>query len=136
MATIEELNQSNFNDTVERVKKLPAETANQVWNNAVFTRSGGVGGESTPLNEMKWLPANFRDVKQLLASLLASQEAQTKAFLGAIAALNKGESFDQTKLVASIQEATTAGVMAALEGLAVTGEVTNLKVEVGGGNVD
>lgn len=131
MATEEQKakNQKDFDDTNRRVASLHATTADQIFNQAKYPRRGGIGGETTLGTELSWLPANFAEVKQQIVALRAAQEASTKALVGAIAALNKGEAFDQAKLVGAIRSEVAAGVAAGLGSLKVTGELTNVTIE-------
>jgi hypothetical protein len=46
---------------------------------------------------------------------IASQDAQIRGLVGAIAALSKGEALDEVKLLTSIQAAAEAGVKSGLE---------------------
>ena len=53
----------------------------------------------------------------------AIAQAQIKGLVGAIAALAKGESLDEAKLLAGVQAAAEAGVKAGLENGAVTVDI-------------
>lgn len=57
-------------------------------------------------------------------TLIASQSAQIKALVGAIAALSKGEALDEAKLLAGVQAAAEAGVKAGLQDGTVDVNVT------------
>ncbi|RJU01969.1 hypothetical protein D6T65_04945 [Arthrobacter frigidicola] len=59
-----------------------------------------------------------------LESSVASGNAQIKGLVGAIAALSKGEPFDQAKLLAGVQAAAEAGVKSAIDSIETT---VNLK---------
>lgn len=61
-------------------------------------------------------------------TLISSQNAQIKALVGAIAALSKGEAFDEAKLLAGVQAAAEAGVKSGIES-----GVIDVNVTVAGG---
>lgn len=87
---------------------------------AIFTRkvsrAGGQSGVTNLQSTLAWLDANL---KQIVAAE-AAQTAQLNALVGAIAAIAKGQPFDQAKLVASIQSATAAGVKDAIASIDTT----------------
>lgn len=57
------------------------------------------------------------------SAALAAQAAQIKGLVGAVAALAKGEEFDEAKLLAGVQAAAEAGVKAGLQDGTVTVDV-------------
>jgi hypothetical protein len=64
-----------------------------------------------------------RIVTEQLAPLrqaVASQDAQIKALVGAVAAMAKGEPFDQAKLLAGVQSAAAQGVAQAIQSIDTT----------------
>ena len=64
-----------------------------------------------------------RIVRQQITPLrqeVAAQAAQVSNLIGAIAALSKGESFDEAKLLAGVQAAAEAGVKSAIESIDTT----------------
>lgn len=76
-------------------------------------RAGGISGNTSLSAVVRYFDAN-------VSKLTAANEAQTKALIGAIAAVSKGEPFDQAKLLASIQSATAAGVKDAISSIDTT----------------
>lgn len=64
-------------------------------------------------------------------TLIAQSQAQIKGLVGAIAALAKGEKFDEAKLLAGVQAAAEAGTKAALQDGTV-----DVNVTVAGGTPD
>lgn len=81
-----------------------------------FPRGGGVGGETDLGGAVAWLDANFAGV----ASRVAAQDATIKNLVGAVAALAKGETFDEAKLLAGVEAAAAAGVKAAITSIDTT----------------
>lgn len=64
-----------------------------------------------------------RIVRQQIVPLrqeVAAQAAQVASLIGAIAAVSKGEPFDQAKLLAGVQSAAQAGVKSAIEAIQTT----------------
>lgn len=68
-----------------------------------------------------------RVVRQQLVPLrheVAAQAAQVASLIGAVAALSKGEAFDEAKLLAGVQAAAAAGVKSAIDSIETTTIVT------------
>jgi hypothetical protein len=84
-----------------------------------FDRKGGMTGEATLGGVVAYIDSNMGRI----INAQASHNAQVKALVGAVAALSKGEAFDEAKLLAGVEEAAAAGVSAALDSLKVTVEV-------------
>lgn len=76
-----------------------------------FNRAGGQKGVTSLGSTVAYLDANL----EKLNAKLTAQDATIKALAGAVAAQAKGETFDQAKLLASIQAAVAKGTA---EGLA------------------
>lgn len=55
-----------------------------------------------------------------IRALLAAQNAQVAGLVGALASVNKGEPFDEGKLLAGVQSAAETGVKNAIESITVT----------------
>lgn len=55
-----------------------------------------------------------------IRSLVASQNAQLAGLVGALAAVNKGEAFDEAKLLEGVKAAAESGVKNAIESITVT----------------
>ena len=91
---------------------------------AIFTRpvsrAGGQTGVTNLQSTLAWLDANL----QKIVSAEAGQNAQITALVGAVAAVAKGQPFDQEKLLASIQAATAAGVKDAIASIDTTVTLT------------
>ncbi|WP_459332406.1 N-acetylmuramoyl-L-alanine amidase [Arthrobacter sp. Hz1] len=74
-----------------------------------------------------------RIVRQQLAPMrqqAASQDAQINSLVGAIAALSKGESFDEAKLLAGVKASAAAGVKEAVDSIEKT-ETTTVTIKEG-----
>jgi murein DD-endopeptidase MepM/ murein hydrolase activator NlpD len=84
-----------------------------------ITRGGGVPGATSFQSTLAYLDAN-------LNKLVAANDAQTKSLIAALAAVAKGEPFDQAKLLAGVQSAAAAGVTQAIQSIDTTTTV-NLK---------
>lgn len=76
----------------------------------------GRKGETSLAVELAWLPENFASVRNVIAENTAVQ----KNLVAAIAALAKGEKFDEAKLLAGVQAAAQAGVKAAIDSIETT----------------
>lgn len=82
----------------------------------------GRKGDTSLAVELAWLPENFASVRNVIAENTAVQ----KNLVAAIAALAKGEKFDEAKLLAGVQAAAQAGVKAAIDSIETTTTV-NMK---------
>ena len=69
---------------------------------------------------LAWFDANMAGQ----AKAIAAQDAQIKNLVGAVAALAKGEDFDEAKLLAGVQASAAAGVKSAIASIETT---VNLK---------
>lgn len=89
-----------------------------------ITRGGGVKGETSLRSTLGWMDANLGRI----INAQAAQDAQIKGLVGAVAALSKGEKFDEAKLLAGVQAAAAAGVQSAVDSIEKTETTTvNLK---------
>lgn len=103
----------NINTRVNWVfEKLTAQVREAVlWTQ--FDIAGDLKGKTSLGNEMRWIASNFRTIR-------ASNDAQTKSLISALAAVAKGEPFDEAKLLAGVQAAAAAGVKAAIDSIETT----------------
>ncbi len=85
-----------------------------------------LGGKGTVSHEMRIIMTD-RLANQTLKQV-ASQDAQIKGLVGAIAALSKGEPFDQAKLLSGVQAAASAGVAEVIDSV-TRQETTTVKVK-------
>lgn len=91
--------------------------------NKPFKRQGpGVAGETTLGSTVAWLDSNL----QRIMSQNAAQDAIIKNMSLAIAAMAKGEKFDEAKLLAGVQASAAAGVKEAIASIE-TQTTVNLK---------
>lgn len=90
----------------------PQEVVDKVFTHKV-PRGGGRKGETTLYSSLSYLDANLDRIVQAQAA----SNAQIKALVGAVAALSKGEKFDEAKLLASVQASAAAGVKEAIESI-------------------
>lgn len=88
-----------------------------------FDIAGDLKGKTSIGNEMRWIASNFRTIR-------ASNDAQTKSLIAALAAVAKGEPFDEAKLLAGVQAAAEAGVRAAVDSIQKT-ETTTVTMKEG-----
>ncbi|NOJ59768.1 M23 family metallopeptidase [Arthrobacter sp. 260] len=79
---------------------------------------------------VEYLLFDARRLAQQNASQLASQSAQIKGLIGAIAAISKGEPFDEAKLLAGVKSAAEAGVKNAVDSIEKT-ETTTVTIKEG-----
>lgn len=70
---------------------------------------GSVIGGTTVDLEAGWQATNFARLKWQLETQHAENKAALAGLVGAIAAISKGEPFDEAKLLASVQEAARRG---------------------------
>lgn len=88
-----------------------------------FNRQGpGVSGVTNFGATVAWLDANLTGINQRIIA----QDATIKSLVGAVAALGKGEDFDEEKLLSSIEARVSAGVQEALDSIESTTTV-NIK---------
>lgn len=85
---------------------------NEIFERGI-TRGGGPKGKTSLQSTLAYLDANLNRI----VSAQSSSDAQIKALVGAVAALSKGEKFDEAKLLASIQASAAAGVKEAIESI-------------------
>lgn len=78
-----------------------------------IARAGGPTGKTSLQATLAYLDGNLNRIVQQNAA----QQAQIKALVGAVASVSKGESFDEAKLLASIQASAAAGVKEAIESI-------------------
>lgn len=72
-----------------------------------FARQGpGVSGTTNFGSTVAWLDSNLLGIR----NQLAAQDAVIKSLVGAVAALSKGQEFDEAKLLESIQARVVAGL--------------------------
>jgi hypothetical protein len=81
-----------------------------------FNREGGQKGVTNLGSTVAWLDANL----QKIVSAEAAQNAQISNLVSAIAAVAKGQPFDQAKLLAGIQASAAAGVKDAISSIDTT----------------
>lgn len=86
-----------------------------------FDLAGDLKGKTSLGNEIRWIASNFRVTQRML-------DAQTKSLISALAAVAKGEPFDEAKLLAGVKSAAEAGVKAAIDSIETTTTV-NVKKE-------
>ncbi len=85
-----------------------------------------IGAKGTLSHEWwvaKVIPDGIHHLKvesDALAKTVASQNAQIKSLVGAVAALAQGEPFDEAKLLAGVQSAAAAGVKESIESVTTT----------------
>lgn len=98
------------------MKKLTAigKDARNTWS-GVWTGGTNIDGQKFKFGILPIVAHN--------QTLIASQSAQIKALVGAIAALAKGETLDEAKLLAGVQAAAEAGVKAGIQDGTVTVDV-------------
>jgi hypothetical protein len=84
--------------------------------NREVTRQGGMKGSTSLKGLVGYMDTNLGRI----INAQAAQDAQIKGLIGAIAALSKGEKFDEAKLLAGVQSAAAAGVKAAVESIDTT----------------
>lgn len=67
--------------------------------------------------DISWIQetADTKTIAMKNQTALAALSAKVDGLVGAIAALNTGEKFDEAKLLASIEEATKRGIAAAID---------------------
>jgi hypothetical protein len=81
-----------------------------------IVRGGGVKGETSLRSTLGWMDANLGRI----INAQAATDAQIKGLVGAVAALSKGEKFDEAKLLAGIKAAAEAGVKNAIDSIETT----------------
>ena len=87
--------------------------------NAAVPRQGGMKGDTSLKGMIGYNDSNLGRI----INTQAAQNAQISALVGAVKAMAGGESFDEAKLLAGVEDAAAAGVSAALDSLKVTVEV-------------
>ena len=103
-------------------EKMPDELTTKIREAILWTQfdlAGDLKGKTSVGNEIRWIASNFRVTQRML-------EAQTKSLISALAAVAKGEPFDEAKLLAGVQAAAEAGVKAAIDSIETT---VNVKKE-------
>lgn len=88
-----------------------------------FDIAGDVKGKTSVGNELRWLPFNIRALQNTI-------NAQTSQLISALAAVSKGEPFDEAKLLAGVKAASEAGVKAAIDSIEKT-ETTTVTMKEG-----
>lgn len=96
------------------------DTVNGLFTKAWNRQGPGVSGVTNLGAVVAWSDSNRLATEAKIAGL----DAQLKGLVGAVAALAKGEQFDEEKLLASVQARTEAGVKAALESIETQTTVT------------
>lgn len=79
-------------------------------------RQGGAKGTTNLMATVAWLDTNLGRV----INTQAEQNAMIKGLVGAVAALSKGEKFDEAKLLAGVQAAAAKGVADAIDSIDTT----------------
>jgi hypothetical protein len=115
MAINNELN----NEGEENMAYSPEQVAAAVFAKPYARQGPGMKGTTNLGATVAWLDANLTAI----TTAQASSNAQIKSLVGAVAALSKGEPFDEAKLLAGVEDAAAAGVATALDSLKVTVEV-------------
>jgi hypothetical protein len=110
------INDTLNNEGEDTMAATPEQVADAVFKKSYARQGPGVTGTTNLGATVAWLDANMNGIR-------TAQDAQIKSLVGAIAALSKGEAFDEAKLLASVEERAAAGVSAALDSLKVTVEV-------------
>lgn len=94
-----------------------------------FARQGGATGTTNLGATISWMDSNLQNI----LNKIAAQDATIKALAGAVAAMAKGEDFDEAKLLASIaatvEAAAAAGVKEGIDSID-TDVTVNLKPKV------
>lgn len=78
-----------------------------------FDIAGNLKGKTSVGNEIRWLAHNVRAIQ-------ATVDAQSKNLIAALAAVSKGEPFDEAKLLAGVKAAAEAGTAAAIKSIDTT----------------
>lgn len=99
----------DLKDDIAEVKKIASNTHAGIWN-------GGV-------NKGKQFNYGILPIVVHNQTLIAQGQAQVTALIGAIAAMSKGEPFDEAKLLAGVEAAAERGSLKALENGTVTVDV-------------
>lgn len=90
-----------------------ANIAELVWGVQVKLPGGATRGVATVLG---WIDENLNRHAAKTSAQLAAMNATLTGLVGAMAAVNKGEPFDQAKLMASVQEAARLGAAEGVQG--------------------
>lgn len=102
-------------ETEEDDMPTAAEVADEIFSRK-FPRGGPRGG----LTDLGAVTAWRDAADETILNAVAAQGAQVSNLVGAVAALAKGEDFDQAKLLAGVQAAAAAGVKAAIDSIETT----------------
>lgn len=115
--TANEKKLDNINDRANwAAEKMVGEVREAIlWTQ--FETAGDVKGTTSVGNELRWLPFNIRALQNTI-------NAQTSQLISALAAVSKGEPFDEAKLLAGVKAASEAGVKAAIDNIEKTTTVT------------